>query len=79
MPPHGAREADQLVDRLALHPQGDQECGDLRMAGLAAQDDLHGGFGVGGRQILSGDQAMQVGQKRHDILRFSVRLTQAIP
>ena len=50
--------------------QGDQEGGDLRMAGLAAQNNLHGGFRIGGRQVLFGDQANQVGQKRHDILGF---------
>ena len=69
-PPHGARETDQFVDGFALHFEGDQEGGDLRMAGLAAQNNLHGGFRVGGRQALFGDQAIQVRQKRHDILGF---------
>ena len=52
--PHGAREAHQFVHRLALHLERDQEGGDLRVAGLAAQDDLHGGFGIGGGQIFFG-------------------------
>jgi hypothetical protein len=40
------------------------------VGGLAAQNDLHGGFSVGGRKVLLLDQAHQVWKKRHVILGF---------
>ena len=68
--PHGTRETDQFVDRFALHFEGGQKGGDLRLAGLAAQNNMHRSFRVGGRQTLCGDEEIQVRQKRHDILGF---------
>ena len=43
---HGARAAGDLVDRLALHAQGDQIAADLGLGGLPGHDDLHGRFGL---------------------------------
>jgi hypothetical protein len=68
--PHGARETHQFLDGFALHLQGDQESRDARLAGLAAQNNPHGGFGVGGRKIVRRDQPGQVGQKGHDKMSF---------
>jgi len=68
--PHGARKTYQLIDRLALHLFSDQKSCNLRVAGLAAEHNLHGGLGIGGTQILFGNQVDEVRQKGHDILVF---------
>ncbi len=44
--PHGAGEAHQLVDRLALHPQSHQKSGDLRGRDATFENLLHGRFSV---------------------------------
>ncbi len=43
---HGADQAGQLVDRLPLHPQGDDEAGDLRGRGGTVEDLGHGRAGL---------------------------------
>ena len=43
---HRARGADELVDGLALGPQGDEQAGDLRRIGLAAHHEPDCGLGV---------------------------------
>ena len=62
--------ANQLVHGLPFHFECDQEGRNLRMARLAAQDDLHGGLRIRGRQVLFGNHAKQVRKKRHDIIDF---------
>jgi hypothetical protein len=52
---HGSRKADQFVHRLALHAQGGEKSGDLSVAGAAAEDFFHRGFGFDTRQVLFGD------------------------
>src|ERR1017187_7329987 len=59
-----------FLDGLALHFEGDQEGGDARLAGLAAQNNPHGGFGVGGRKIVCRNETDQVRQKGHDKIGF---------
>ena len=39
--PHGARRTDELVDRLALHAERDEERPDLRRGRVPAEDALH--------------------------------------
>src|SRR6185312_2612777 len=55
---HRAREARDLLDRLALRAQADQEGGDLHLARIARHDlGEHRGGGVLG-QVLAGGQAV---------------------
>ena len=63
---HGARETDQFVHRLALHPQGHQESRDLGVRGLAGENGLHGRLRIRRRQVLTFGDALEVGQKGHD-------------
>ena len=39
--PHHRRRGGDLLDRLALHPQPDQEAADLRRRALAGHDAVH--------------------------------------
>src|SRR5690606_29093605 len=53
--------AGDLLDRLALGPQGHRETGDLRVGGLTAHDQVHRPGGVVGRQVTALQQAVQQG------------------
>ena len=48
-----ARKAGDLVDSLALHPQGDHEPGDLDRGGVTAHDRLEGGGSFGFAERLA--------------------------
>ena len=50
------READDLLDGLALHVQRDQQCGDLGVGGFAAQD-----FGHDFTSLVAGERGAVVG------------------
>ena len=49
MAAHGRSEADQLVDRLALHAQRGEETGNLRVTRTANENLLHRGFSFDAR------------------------------
>ncbi len=53
--PHGRREADQFVDRLALHAQAGEERGNLRIGGEPGEDILHRGLGLGAGKVFIRD------------------------
>jgi hypothetical protein len=50
---HGLDQAGQLVDRLALHPQGDDEAGDLGRRGGPVEDLGHGRPGLVDREVAT--------------------------
>jgi len=65
-----ARANPDFGRRLALHLQGDQECGDLRFARPAFQQHAHGLVSFLARKIGARGNAMQIRQERHDV-RYS--------
>src|SRR5439155_13922826 len=52
----GAREAGDLVDRLAFHPQRDHEARDLNGCGVSVHDRLEGGRRFGFAQRFASDE-----------------------
>ena len=67
MRPHGARRTDELVDRLALHAERDEERPDLRRGRVPAEDALHcrGHLGLG--EILPVGDARDGLPERHAV------------
>ena len=47
-----------------------QECRNLRVAGLAAENGVHGRFRLRRRQVFALHNPLDVEQKRHDIVKF---------
>jgi len=76
---HGSGEAEEFVAGFAFHAEGDEESGDLGGGGLAFEDSGHGECGVLGSEAFTVGDAVQVGDKRHVIVRVSTFeiLTQA--
>ena len=62
----GARGADHLVGRLALHPKRDQHPGDLGRLEPAEDQPLEQMLGILGRQVLAGQQLRQRVRNRLD-------------
>ena len=76
---HRVREAGDLLDGLALGPQRHGEAGDLHRGGVAGEDLAHRPGGLGGGQVLTGDQrAQDVGPGGHGQVVVSTRST-AVP
>ena len=61
---HGARQALDLVDGLALGPQGHQEAADLTRRGVAGHHGPHGFCGLIGGQGLVSDEARSIRGQR---------------
>ncbi len=76
---HGSGEAEEFVAGFAFHTEGDEEGGDLTGGGLAFEDGSHGLGGVLGSEAFTVGNAVQVGDKRHVIVKVSTFeiLTQA--
>src|SRR6185436_13095022 len=53
---HGPGQAGELVDRLPLRPQRDEEPGDLRLGGVAAHDLAEDGAGLLAREVVAGGE-----------------------
>ena len=74
---HGARETGELVDRLALRTQGDQDAGDLRLGRLAVHDLLEHALGlVDGQVAAEGERVDGAGE---DLVRHRRRSVRARP
>ena len=58
----------KFVRSLAFHAQSDQEAGNLRRGGGAAQNQLHHHLRLGGAQILAVHHLVKVGDERHAIV-----------
>ena len=70
---HGARETDEFLHGLALHPHGHQKCRQLRLAGCAVEDHQHGGARLFRRETPSFGDRFEVRQKGHDIVKSLVQ------
>lgn len=62
---HGAGEADELVDGFTFHAESDEQRGDERVVGVAGEDLLHTGFGLGAGEVFAGDEFFE-GVGDHD-------------
>lgn len=56
---HGRGKADEFVDGFTFHAETNEERGDERVTGVAGEDLLHAGFGLGAREVLSGDELFE--------------------
>ena len=65
---HGVQQPAQLLDRLALHAQGDDKAGELGRGGGPFEDLAHGRPGGLGRQVAPGEKGAQDGRPAAELL-----------